>query len=130
MEEDGMKRLIPLLFVALASAGAGAATALAAPAAAPAGTVAPSEAVTVFIGGLRRINRQATCTWEANVSGGTAPYTYSWSTVNGGGYGVEATWYGGFPSSGTLTVTVTDALNATATTTINVAAITNGPLCP
>jgi membrane-associated PAP2 superfamily phosphatase len=125
-----MKRLIALLFVSLGAAGYTSATPARAVSAPPAGSVSPASSITVFISGLRRINSSAYCTWDATASGGTAPYTYSWSTVNGGGTGYGETWYGHFPSSGTLTVVVTDALGATGTSTINVTSIYNGPLCP
>lgn len=125
-----MKRLLPLLVLALSVPVYGTADARAAPVAAPAGSVAPAQAITVFIGGLRRINSSAYCVWEANANGGTAPYTYAWSTVGGGGTGYAETWSGHFPTSGTLTVTVTDALGATGTSAINVTSVYNGPLCP
>jgi hypothetical protein len=124
-----MKRLMPLLLLALAAAGYGAATP---PAAAFAETVSvsPASSLTVIIGGPRRIGSQYWCTWEANVSGGTAPYSYSWSTVNGGGTGYDELWGGHFSLSGTLTVQVTDALGATGSSTINVTSVWNGPACP
>ncbi|HEX6037456.1 hypothetical protein [Longimicrobium sp.] len=125
-----MKRLIPALFVVLAAGGYGAATAAPAAPAPPAESVAPAQALSVFIGGLRRINSSAWCTWEANVSGGTPPYSYSWSSVGGGGSAFGETWYGNFPVSGSVSVVVTDALGATGSATANVASIYNGPLCP
>lgn len=124
-----MKRLSPLLLLALAAAGYGATTPPPAASAEPVG-VSPASSLSVFIGGLRRIDSSAWCTWEANVSGGTAPYSYSWSTVGGGGTGNDETWYGHFPTSGTLTVQVTDALGATGSQTINVTSVYNGPICP
>ena len=124
-----MKRLMPVLLLALAAAGYGAATP---PTAAFAETVsvAPASSLTIFISGLRRIGSSVWCTWEANVSGGTAPYSYSWSTVNGGGTGYDELWGGHFPTSGTLTVQVTDALGATGSSTINVTSLYSGPACP
>ena len=89
-----------------------------------------ATALSVLISGPAQINSSVICTWEANVVGGTAPYSYSWSTVNGGGTGVDEVWGGGFPLSGSLSVTVTDALGATARTTRNITSTFLGPLCP
>jgi hypothetical protein len=124
-----MKRLTPLLLLALAAAGYGAATPLPA-ASAETVSVSPASSLTVFISGLRRIDSSNWCTWEASVSGGTAPYSYSWSTVGGGGTGYDEIWGGHFPTSGTLTVQVTDALGATGNRTISVTSVYNGPVCP
>lgn len=125
-----MKRLIPLLTLALFAVAYGAATPRMAASAPPGSTVSPATALSVFIGGLRSIDSQAWCTWEANASGGTAPYSYAWSSVNGGGTGYDAVWSGHFPTSGSLTVVVTDALGARGTRTINVTSVYSGPLCP
>jgi hypothetical protein len=128
--ENAMKRLIPLLMLAIFSVGYGAATPGTAASAPPAAIVSPVSGLTVFIGGLRKIDSQNWCVWEASVSGGTAPYSYSWSTVNGGGTGYDEVWGGHFPTSGSLTVVVTDALGAMGTSTINVTSVYAGPVCP
>lgn len=122
-----MKRIAQLSLLAFLAAGCGDVTGSVRAPEAPRSVL---TALHVFIGGPARINSSVTCTWEASASGGTAPYSYSWSTVGGGGTGVDETWYGGFPVSGSLSVTVTDALGATASATRNVTSVYNGPLCP
>jgi hypothetical protein len=41
--------------------------------------VAPAQTLSVQISGPTQIQPGATCTWDANVSGGTPPYSYWWS---------------------------------------------------
>ena len=125
-----MKRLIPLLTLTLLAGAYGVGTPRTAASAPPAGSVSLAAALTVFVGGPTRIDSQTWCTWEATVSGGTDPYTYEWSSDNGGGTGYDAVWSGHFPVSGSLTVFVTDALGATGSATMNVTSVYDGPLCP
>lgn len=127
--ENAMKRLIPLLTLAIFAVGYGAATPRTAASAPPAGGVLPVTSLSVFIGGPGLVNSQQWCVWEAAVSGGTPPYTYTWSTVNGGGSGYDEVWSGHFPVSGSLTVFVTDALGATGSSTMNVTSSYWGPYC-
>ena len=37
--------------------------------------------LTVSVTGLQTVAIAESCTWEAHVSGGTAPYTYQWNTM-------------------------------------------------
>ena len=124
--EDIMKSPAILLFLAVLAT----ASPVAAPVAASARAVSEASAVSVFINGLGRIESSAWCIWEATASGGTAPYTYEWSTNGGGGSALEERWGGHFPVSGTLTVDVTDALGATGTWTMSVTSVSGGPWCP
>lgn len=61
--------------------------------------------VTASIDGPSQVQPQVECTWEADVSGGTLPYSYQWSGVlSGTGSSVS----GEVSSSGNLSLTVTD----------------------
>jgi hypothetical protein len=88
------------------------------------------QSLTASISGPGSVGNWTTCTFTSSVSGGTAPYTYSWSIAGAtGGYlgfngstsgsSVSATghYYGGGSGTGSvyLIVTITDAngLNAT-----------------
>ena len=75
----------------------------------------------VQLSGPATVQSNQPCEWYAFASGGTAPYTWSWSQSNGGsGYAnprtstLESyvTWTSG---TMTLSVTVTDALGRTGT---------------
>lgn len=63
------------------------------------------------IGGPNEVPDDAYCTWQGFGSGGTAPYSYSWSGVLSGSGSTKS---GTVASSGWLYLTVTDANSATA----------------
>jgi hypothetical protein len=81
------------------------------------------QSLTASISGPGSVGNYTTCTFTSSVSGGTAPYTYSWGIAGAsGGYlslgsyntaSVQATGYnyGSYGSTGSvyLYVTVTDA---------------------
>jgi hypothetical protein len=84
----------------------------------------------VWIDGPGSVRPNTMCAWWAIASGGTTPYTYTWSgpssnASQGGEY------YGTSPASGTFTVsvTVTDAASATATVSKQVTVSSSAPLC-
>jgi hypothetical protein len=86
------------------------------------------QSLTASISGPASVGNYTTCTFTSSVSGGTAPYTYSWSIVGAtNGYlslsgtsnaSVSATGYYYGPWGGTgsvyLILTVTDANGLTA----------------
>jgi len=63
------------------------------------------------------------------VSGGTAPFTYAWTTPNGTGLVPTAQDQSGL-STGTYNVTVTDAVGCTASTSVTLTAINPSPVKP
>jgi SprB repeat len=63
------------------------------------------------------------------VSGGTAPFTYAWTTSNGSGLVPTAQDQSGL-STGTYNVTVTDAAGCTASTSATLTAINPAPVQP
>lgn len=81
------------------------------------------QALSVGISGPGSVGDYSTCTFTSSVSGGTAPYSYSWGiSGNSGGYlslgsyntaSVQATghYYGSWGGTGSvyLTLSVTDA---------------------
>jgi hypothetical protein len=87
------------------------------------------QSLSASITGPGTVGNYTTCTFSASVSGGTAPYTYSWGIAGAsGGYlslnayntaSVQATGYnyGSWGSTGSvyLYVTVTDANSLTST---------------
>lgn len=124
-----MHKVFPLLLVALALAACQDTVA-------PAGPGAPAfarggggpgpitvQSLSASISGPGVVGNYTTCTWNSTVSGGTPPYSYSWSIVGAtGGYlslwsttnaSVTATayYYGSWGGTGYtyLVLTVTDA---------------------
>lgn len=87
-----------------------------------------AQSLTATINGPGSVGNYTTCTFTSTVSGGTAPYTYSWSIVGAsGGYlslgstngaSVQATgyYYGSYGGTGSvyLVLTVTDCFGLTA----------------
>lgn len=65
------------------------------------------QELTVGITGPDQVNNDWTSTWTATVSGGTAPYTYSWSGLF---YGTSSSVSGSVSSSDDLYLDVTDAV--------------------
>jgi hypothetical protein len=87
----------------------------------------PRLAITgLSIQGPSAVTRWNYCSFRAVPSGGTAPYTYAWSVVNGSGSaGPSGAYWTGYThtTSMTLTVKVTDALGATRTVSKSVAGV-------
>lgn len=81
----------------------------------------------VSIVGPSHVRPNATCLWEASVTG-TGPFTYYW-TQNGGfiGSGSEVTT--SFGSSGSLAVQVWDSYSQSASTTKTITVATGAPAC-
>lgn len=132
-----MPRLIrPLALVLFAAAATGfvgsriaardaAAAVLAAPAAA-----SQARTFAAVIIGPSNLRVWTQCSWYVNLSGGTPPYSFSWSVTNGSGSGSDNTWYGEFYGSGRLYVTVTDYNNQQVSVSKPVNATAGGPICP
>ncbi|HEY0014686.1 MAG TPA: hypothetical protein VGC13_00145 [Longimicrobium sp.] len=120
-------RLLSLLLVAAAATAFGGSRPAAA---APGATVEGRDAQTfaAVILGPSNIRSYTQCVWTVNTSGGTAPYTYSWSVTNGSGSG-DSEWYGEFYGTGTLYLTLTDANNQTVSIRKNVYATSGGASC-
>lgn len=81
--------------------------------------------------GPGQVRRYDTCMWRAAVSGGTWPYSYSWSATSASGSSYLYEWTGYTISSVgfTLSVTVTDANGVTATQNRWITTSTSAPLC-
>ncbi len=87
------------------------------------------NSLTVSISGLRVVRPNATCTWFANVSGGTPPYSYAWY-ANGiyvGAY--EDLIYKVTSSQTTIAVWVSDAAGGSVSTSINVTTSSTARAC-
>lgn len=85
----------------------------------------------VWIDGPVSVRPNTMCAWWAAASGGTTPYTYTWSGPTSNlSHGAE--YYGISPASGsfTVSVTVTDANNVTATASKQVTVSSSAPMCP
>lgn len=84
----------------------------------------------VWIDGPSSVRPNTMCAWWAIASGGTTPYTYTWSGPSANG-SLGGEYYGTSPASGsfTVSVTVTDAANATATASKQVTVSTFAPMC-
>lgn len=97
-------------------------------------TPPPPTPISVGISGPEEIEPGATCTWYAQVTTGTAPYTYSWKS-NGAVVGSAYSYTGSKPigSGGTtftLRLIVDDSANGHGEYQITVAEILGAGLCP
>lgn len=96
------------------------------------------DSLTVFvkayngsISGPSNVRPFVTCIWFADASGGTAPYSYSWTAVGGSGTGQWFDYFNSVASGGSFTVqlSVTDGTGATITIDKNVNVSSNAPVC-
>jgi hypothetical protein len=120
-----MPRIIRLLSLLLIAA---AATAFGGRRLAASAPRAEAQTFAAVILGPSSLRSYTQCVWRVNLSGGTAPYTYTWSASNGSGSG-DSEWYGEFYGTGTLYLTVTDGNNQSVSVLKNVFATSGGPLC-
>lgn len=85
-----------------------------------------NDVLSVYILGQNYIPRNTLCGWIAYASGGTQPYTYSWTRTGAGSGTADGMYWDGQIGYGasymTLTVTVTDASNNQVSTYMNVLA--------
>jgi hypothetical protein len=103
---------------------------------ATAGSVTGSKSVyvkaglTVGIFGPSQVQKFDTCEWSTSVSGGTPPYSYSWSVSSASGTSFGDYWEGYLiGGQSTMSVTVTDANGVQKTATRSIVAFFNAPLC-
>ena len=92
-------------------------------------TLVPPTPPSVSISGPASVRSGSTCIWTANVSGGTPPYSYSWST--GGGYvpgGSEFT-YTNTGTNFTIYLAVSDAANTSNSASKDVTISSSAPTC-
>lgn len=89
------------------------------------------KAYTVTISGPSSVQPFATCTWSGSASGGTSPYSYSWSAIGASQSGqyFDYTNDAVDGSSFTIQLTVTDGTGTQATRTQNVTASSNAHAC-
>lgn len=87
-----------------------------------------SSTMSADISGPDAVNDDWYSTWQAQISGGVAPYSYSWSGIL---YGSGSSVSGSLSTSGDLTLNVTDATGAHVTVTKSVTATgcTGANLC-
>lgn len=87
--------------------------------------------LSVTISGRSPVRTNSECYFWATPSGGTGPYTYTWSQTWGTGYSDGANGYFATSSTSyTLSVTVHDAGSHTATASKAVTVSSSAPLCP
>lgn len=93
-------------------------------------TVTVNLGPTIGISGPATVRRSTSCTWTRTVSGGTAPYSYSWSDTGGNPTGTGTSYTATIVTAADdITLTVTDANGGTSSTTKHVTATTTAPLC-
>jgi hypothetical protein len=93
--------------------------------------VSPNPLSVSTISGPSSVRPNRQCYWWVSASGGTTPYSYSWSGGSGGqSFGSD--YYATSPSSGsfTVSVTVSDALGAQITRSKNVTVSSTAGVCP
>lgn len=89
-------------------------------------SVAGSGALAASVSGLDQVNEGSSSTWTAEATGGTPPYSYSWSgLLSGSGSSISGTLW----SSGDLYLQVTDAAG-TQVTAAKYITVTSGSGCP
>jgi hypothetical protein len=91
---------------------------------------APQTLTVSLADGPGQVRRYQTCTWRAQASGGTAPYTYTWDAYPGAtwtSYSYEFTGSTISSAGYTIEVTVTDANNQSATETRYIQVSTSAP---
>lgn len=95
--------------------------------------VAASSALTATVSGPTQVRPSATCTWEAVVSGGTAPYEYRWSTLWNPGrtWTTDHTFSVAFGSSQPelIQVEVRDALGTITSDGLGIQVTNSAPAC-
>jgi hypothetical protein len=91
---------------------------------------AAGNSPSVIIDGPTSVRPNTMCAWWAVASGGTTPYTYTWSGPSSNA-STGGEYYGTSPSSGsfTVTVTVTDANNDTDVESKQVTVDSRAPMC-
>lgn len=89
----------------------------------------PAPPLGVSIDGPTEARPHATCSWTANVSGGTGPYSYSWTVDGGfGGSSYEATYTnGGWLFYVQVSVTAANGAQGSATKAVSVSS--GAPIC-
>lgn len=94
------------------------------------GVTVVASTLTATIGGPGSVRPNTNCYWWANASGGTSPYSYSW-TGGSNGNAAGADYFARSPGSGSfqVTVTVTDANGGTKFVSKNVSVSSNAPMC-
>ncbi|HEX8276355.1 MAG TPA: hypothetical protein VF615_27185, partial [Longimicrobiaceae bacterium] len=101
-----------------------------------------SVAPTAVLGGPSYVQANSLCRWYGGVTGGQAPYTFTWTELHhvgsyqwyGSGWaesvsGTHQWYYAQTSEPMTLTLTVTDAWGRTSTATREVDATWNAPDC-
>ena len=92
-------------------------------------TVTQSD-LAISIGGPTSIRPNALCYWWANVTGGTAGYTYSWSQSPGSATSTTSDFYAQGSSSFTVYLTVRDALGTWRSTSQPITVSSSARVCP
>jgi hypothetical protein len=86
--------------------------------------------LTVTISPPSTVRRFTSCTWYKSVSGGTAPYTYSWEIEGGSGTSTSSSFTAEVLSAAAdIYLTVTDANGVQKTVTKHITTSTSAPLC-
>jgi hypothetical protein len=85
------------------------------------------SSLTATIIGPTNVRTNATCSWQANVSGGSPPYSYYWSKPGYSSTDSEAMT--SFSGSGTLYLQVSDAAGHIYQTSKSISASSSNPMC-
>ena len=86
--------------------------------------------LSVSISGPGQVQKFDTCDWDASVSGGTPPYSYSWTVTSASGTSFGDYWEGYLiGGQSTMTVNVTDANGVQKSAQKSIVAFFSAPLC-
>jgi len=96
-----------------------------------AGSISEGRSLNASIIGPSMVKPNVTCLYQADVTGGTPPYEYTWSAPGGGSSSSTFDYSNvGSGASYNITLFVTDAADVQASDQLHVTTSSSAPVCP